>query len=135
MTDNELTKGIIGAAIEVHRTLGPGLLEGVYEDCLVMELNFRGICFERQKRVPVQYKGHEVAADLKIDLLVDGRIVVELKAVETILPVHGAQLLTYLRLTGKALGLLINFNVPLLRQGVRRIVHNLPELCASAPLR
>ncbi len=102
MTDNELTNAIIGAAIEVPRTLGPGLLEGVYEDCLAMELNLRGICFERQKRVPVQYTGHEVAADLKI---------------------------------GKSLGLLIDFNVPLLRQGVRRIVHNFPELCASASLR
>jgi GxxExxY protein len=135
MTENELTKEIIGAAIEVHRTLGPGLLEGVYEECLVTELNLRGISYERQKRVAIEYKGRQIAADLKLDILIDDRIVVELKAVETLLPVHGAQLLTYLRLTGKQLGLLINFHVPVLHQGVRRVVRNLPELCVSAPLR
>lgn len=135
MTENELTKEIIGAAIEVHRTLGPGLLEGVYEECLVTELNLRGIFYERQKRVAIEYKGRQIAADLKLDILIDDRIVVELKAVEALLPVHGAQLLTYLRLTGKQLGLLINFNVPVLHHGVRRVVRNLPELCDSASLR
>lgn len=135
MTENELTEKIIGAAIEVHRTLGPGLLESVYEECPIVEFNLRGIPCERQKRVAVEYKGRQVAADLKIDILVDERIVVELKALERLLPVHSAQLLTYLRLTGMHLGLLINFNVPVLHQGVRRVVLNLPELCVSAPLR
>ena len=135
MTENQLAEEIIGAAIEVHRFLGPGLLESVYEECLARELNLRGIRFERQVRVPVEYKGRLVAADLKIDLLVDERVVVELKAVEKMLPVFPAQLLTYLRLTKKQLGLLINFNVPVLHHGVHRVVHNLPELRVSAPLR
>ncbi len=135
MTENQVTEEIIGAAIEVHRTLGPGLLESVYEECLTLELGLRRIPFERQKRVPVEYKGRQVAADLKIDFLVDERIVVELKAIEKLLPVHGAQLLTYLRLTRKQLGLLINFNVPVLHHGVQRVVNRLPELCVSASLR
>jgi GxxExxY protein len=135
MTENELTAEIIGAAIEVHRILGPGLLENVYEECLTRELVLRRIPFQRQRRVPVEYKGRQVAADLKIDLLVDDRIVVELKSIEQLLPVHGAQLLTYLRLTGKQLGLLINFNVPVLHNGVQRVVRRLPKLCVSASLR
>lgn len=135
MTENQLSEEIIGAAIEVHRVLGPGLLESVYEECLSMELGLRTIPFERQIRVPVQYKGRLVAADLKIDLLVDDRVVVELKSIEKVLPVHGAPLLTYLRLTKRQLGLLINFNVPVLHNGVQRVVHNLPELCVSASLR
>jgi len=135
MRENQLSEAIIGAAIEVHRTLGPGLLESVYEDCLAVEFDLRGLSFERQRRVPLEYKGRQVAADLKIDFLVDGSVIIELKAVEKLLPVHGAQLLTYLRLTGKQLGLLINFNVPLLHAGVQRVVNNLPELGASASLR
>jgi len=135
MTENELTGEIIGAAIEVHRILGPGLLEHVYEECLTQELELRSIPFERQRRVRVEYKGRPVAADLKIDLLVDDHIIVELKSIEQLLPVHGAQLLTYLRLTGKQLGLLINFNVPVLHNGVQRVVHRLSKLCVSASLR
>jgi len=135
MRENQLSEAIIGAAIEVHRTLGPGLLESVYEDCLAVEFDLRGLSFERQRRVPLEYKGRQVAADLKIDFLVDGSVIIELKAVEKLLPVHGAQLLTYLRLTGKQLGLLINFNVPLLHVGVQRVVNHLPELGASASLR
>lgn len=135
MTENELAKMIIGAAIEVHRALGPGLLEGIYEECLAVELAIRGVRFERQQRVKIEYKGRQVAADLRLDLLIDDQVVVELKSVETILPVHGAQLLSYLRLTGKALGLLINFNVPLLRDGVRRVVNNCPDLRVSASSR
>jgi GxxExxY protein len=135
MTENELSEVIIGASIEVHRALGPGLLESVYEECLGVELSLRSICFERQKRVALQYKGRQVAAELRIDFLIDERVIVELKSLEKLLPVHSAQLLTYLRLTGKRLGLLINFNVPVLHQGVQRIVHNLPDLCASASLR
>jgi GxxExxY protein len=125
--ENELTEAIIGAAIEVHRTLGAGLLEVVYEECLAVELGLRGLKFERQMPVSIMYKGHEVAANLKIDFLVEDRVVVELKAVETLLPVHEAQLLTYLRLTDKRVGLLINFNVPVLRRGIKRMVNNFPE--------
>ena len=135
MRENQLSEAIIGAAIEVHRRLGPGLLESVYEECLAVELTLCGLAFERQRRVPLEYKGRPVAADLKIDFLIDACVVVELKAVEKILPVHGAQLLTYLRLTGKHLGLLINFNVPLLHAGVQRVVNHLPELRVSASLR
>jgi GxxExxY protein len=135
MTENELTEEIIGAAIEVHRVLGPGLLESVYDECLTVELSLRRVSFERQKRIPIQYKGRQVAADLRMDFLVDDRVVVELKSIERLLPVHGAQLLTYLRLTRKQLGLLINFNVPVLHNGVQRVVNRLPELCVSASLR
>ncbi len=135
MDENALSNVIIGAAIEVHRWLGPGLLEGVYEECLAVELGGRGIRFERQRRLPIQYKGRPVAGDLRIDLLVEDRIIVELKAVEKLLPVHGAQLLSYLRLANKSLGLLINFHVPLLRDGVRRIANSCADLRVFAPSR
>jgi GxxExxY protein len=134
MTD-EVTQRIIGAAIEVHRTLGPGLLESVYEECLEHEFRLRKVPFERQRRVPIAYKGHPVGVDLRMDFLVEDLVVVELKAIEKLLPVHGAQLLTYLRLTDKPLGLLINFNVSLLREGIRRVIHSSALLCASASLR
>ena len=134
MTENELTEVIIGSAIEVHREIGPGLLESVYEECLAVELESRGIPFTRQFVVPLEYKKRRLRLDLKIDLLVDQRVVVELKAVEKLLPVHEAQLITYLRLTNRTVGLLINFNVPLLKNGLKRLVNNFP-LCASAPLR
>jgi GxxExxY protein len=132
MTENEVTEEIIGSAIEVHRTLGPGLLEGIYEECLAMELQLRGVLIERQVLVPIEYKGRRVAADLRIDLLVEQRVVVELKAIEKVLPVHDAQVLTYLRLTGKEVGLLINFNVPILRDGLRRLVNQYRGLRVSA---
>jgi GxxExxY protein len=135
MNDDVITQRIIGAAIEVHRALGPGLLESVYEECLEHEFRLRKVPFERQRRVPVTYKGHPVGADLRMDFLVEDQVIVELKAIEKLLPVHGAQLLTYLRLTGKPLGLLINFNVSLLREGVRRIIHTSAYLRDSAPLR
>jgi GxxExxY protein len=120
MTDNELTHGIIGAAIEVHRCLGPGLLESCYEECLARELQLRGIAFERQKALPVIYKDVKLECGYRIDLLVHGKIVVELKAIETVAPVHEAILLTYLRLSGCKIGLLINFNVAVLKDGIRR---------------
>lgn len=122
-----MTEVIIGAAIEVHRTLGPGLLEVVYEECLAIELGLRGVKFDRQVPVPIGYKGHEVPANLRVDFLVDDRVVVELKAVESLLPVHEAQPLTYLRLTDRRVGLLINFNVPVLRRGIKRMVNNFPD--------
>jgi len=134
MNENEMTEEIIGSAIEVHRALGPGLLESIYEECLVVELGLRRMRVERQKTIPIAYKGRRIAADLKIDLLVENQVVVELKAVEKLLPVHDAQLLTYLRLTRLTVGLLVNFNVPLLKEGVRRLVNNF-RLRASASLR
>jgi|SRR5690348_17144339 len=114
------TEPIIGAAIEVHKQLGPGLLESTYEECLCHELNLRGIQFQRQLDLPVLYKGLKLDCGYRLDLLVEDRVVVELKAVEQILPVHEAQLLTYLHLAHKPVGLLINFNVPLLKDGIRR---------------
>jgi len=121
MVDNELSGKIIGAAIEVHRTLGAGLLESVYEDCMVIELGLQGVSVERQKRVPLVYKGHTLSTDLRLDLLVENQIIVELKAVTAMQPIFEAQLLTYLRLMNIPLGLLINFNVPVLKNGIKRM--------------
>ncbi len=118
---------MIGSAIEVHRTLGPGLLESAYETCLAYELTQRGVKFEQQKPLPVVYKGVTLDAGYRIDLLVEGSIVVELKAVERLERIHEAQLLSYLKLANLQLGLLINFNTVLLKDGVRRIANNLPE--------
>jgi GxxExxY protein len=120
---NSITEQIIGAAIEVHRALGPGLLESVYEDCMAVELKLRSLPFERQKSVSLIYKDHPVGTDLKIDLLVAELVVVELKSVALLLPVHEAQLLTYLKLTQCLVGLLINFNVPVLKQGIKRMLN------------
>jgi GxxExxY protein len=116
------TEPVIGAAIEVHKQLGPGLLESTYEECLCHELHLRGIQFQRQLDLPVLYKGLKLDCGYRLDLLVEDTVVVELKALEQILPVHEAQLLTYLRLAQKSVGLLINFNVPLLKDGIRRRV-------------
>ncbi|HRQ66592.1 MAG TPA: GxxExxY protein [Xanthomonadaceae bacterium] len=118
-----MTELVIGAAIEVHRELGPGLLESTYEACLGVELAARGLAFERQKTLPLVYKGHPVDCGYRLDLLVEDCVAVELKAVEALLPIHEAQLLTYLRLARLNVGLLINFNVKLLKNGVRRLVH------------
>jgi GxxExxY protein len=112
---------VIGAALEVHRSLGPGFLESVYEEALCIELGLREIAFQRQVPVAVEYKGHAVGEG-RLDLLVAGRLVVELKAVESILPVHQAQVISYLKATGHQLGLLINFNVPVLKSGIKRII-------------
>jgi GxxExxY protein len=122
LSDNQLTHEIIGAAIEVHRSLGPGLLESAYEECLARELRLRELPFERQKPLPVVYKDVKLECGYSVDLLVAGRIVVELKAVEGFSPVHEAIVLTYLRMSGCRVGLLINFNVAVLRDGVRRFV-------------
>ncbi len=110
---------VIGALIEVHRTLGPGLLESAYEACFCQELHLLGMDFERQRPIDVAYKGVVVDCGYRIDVLVQGRIVVELKAVDRLLPVHSAQVLTYMKLLGATAGLLVNFNVPSLRQGLR----------------
>ena len=120
---NDLTGKIIGAAIEVHRILGPGLLESVYEECLSHELGAGQIPFERQKEIPIEYKGLRLSCGYRLDLLVDGRVIVEIKSCDTILPIHEAQLLTYLKLTGLRIGLLINFNVSTLRDGIKRLAN------------
>ena len=127
MEINQFTGAIIGAAIEVHRALGPGLLESAYEECLCRELTLRGIPFERQRPLPVEYKGLRLDCGYRLDLLVADMVVVEIKAVEHVLPIHDAQLLTYLKLGGWKVGLLINFNVPVLKQGIRRRVLGLKE--------
>ena len=119
-----LSKSIIGAAIEVHRELGPGLLESAYEHCLAFELSERGHTVERQKLVPVEYKTIDVDAGFRLDLLVDRKIIVELKSVDVIAPIHKAQLMTYLKLTRLKVGLLMNFNVKILRHGLHRVVYN-----------
>ena len=118
----ELTGVVIGAAIEVHKALGPGLLESSYEECLCHELGLRGVAFARQVELPISYKGAALSCGYRLDLVVADALVVELKALERILPVHEAQLLTYLRLSQKRVGLLINFNVPSLKQGILRKV-------------
>jgi GxxExxY protein len=122
LESSDITEGVIGAAIEVHRELGPGLLESAYEECLCYELSLRQFSFERQVELPVSYKGIQVGCNYRIDVLVEGEVVVELKATETVLPVHLAQLLTYLRLSGKHTGLLINFHVDILKKGIYRRV-------------
>lgn len=118
---NRLTQQVIGAAIEVHRHLGPGLLESVYEEALCVELALRDIPFERQPAVALVYKGHRVGQG-RLDLLIDGQLIVELKAVEALNEVHKAQMISYLKTTGRTLGLLINLNVPVLRNGIKRII-------------
>jgi GxxExxY protein len=130
---NELTESIIGSSIEVHRCLGPGLLESAYEECLCRELSIRGLRFRRQVDLPVEYKGIRLDCGYRIDVLVEELVVLELKTVEKLLPVHEAQLLTYLKLFGSPIGLLLNFQVPLMKDGVKRLVNQLPESSASQP--
>ena len=120
---NDLTEKIIGCAIKVHRVLGPGLLESAYEVCLVHELRKAGLKAERQVALPVIYEGLRLDADYFIDILVEDTVVLELKSVEHLLPIHEAQLLTYLKLANKKLGLLINFNVTLLKNGIKRRIN------------
>jgi GxxExxY protein len=123
MDINKLTGEIISAAIEVHKALGPGLLESTYEECLCRELKLRDIPYERQKEIPVEYKGLRLDCGYRIDLIVAGRVVLEIKACETLQRIHEAQLLTYLKLTGLKVGLLINFNVPVLKEGIKRLAN------------
>lgn len=126
MTDvNKLSSRVIGSAIEVHKTLGPGLLESTYEECLCHELNLQGLAFERQKPLPITYKDRKLDCGYRLDVLVEDKIILELKSCEKIDPIHKAQLLTYLRLSGLQLGLILNFNVTLMRDGIVRIVNGL----------
>jgi GxxExxY protein len=124
---NDVTETIIGAAISVHKELGPGLLESAYEACLVYELAERKLKIERQKGLPVVYRGVHLDCGYRIDLLVENQVVVEIKAVERLEPIHEAQLLSYLKLSGCEVGLLINFNVKVLKAGIRRFVNKFQE--------
>jgi GxxExxY protein len=131
---NEVTDSVIGAAIDVHRALGPGLLESAYAMCLARELSLRQLNFEQQKEIPIEYKGVRLDCGYRADLIVAGTALVELKAVETLLPIHEAQLLSYLKLSGLPAGLLINFNVRLLKHGIkRRLAAPEPPSLSSPP--
>ena len=127
METNDLTKAIIGAAIEVHRELGPGLLESVYEEALCHELSLRGLSFVRQIPIRIEYKGVKLASDLRADLFVENRVVVDLKSKEQVAKVDLVVMRTYLRLLGASVGLVINFHVPVLRDGIHRVVLNFQE--------
>jgi len=118
---DSLTEKVIGAAIEVHRALGPGLLESAYEECLCYELGQQGVLFQRQVGLPVIYKAIRLDCGYRMDIVVEGRLVIELKTVEALSPIHEAQLLTYLKLSGVHTGLLMNFNVPILKNGIKRM--------------
>jgi len=133
MTENEISQAVIGAAIEVHRELGPGLIEQPYEEALCHEMHLRGLRFARQQTVPIFYKGVRLSADLRLDLLVEDKVILDLKAKEQILPVDKAKLRTYLRLTDRRLGLLINFNVERLTDGIVRVVNKLCEPETDGP--
>ena len=121
---NMLSKEILDSCIAVHKEMGPGLLESVYQFCLIKELQGRGIQVENEVAVPLYYKGEKINKDFRIDILVENEIILELKTVEDILPVHEAQIISYLKMTGKKLGFLINFNVPLMKEGFNRYVNN-----------
>ena len=125
---NELSGNVIGAAIEVHKALGPGLLESAYEECLCRELSLREVEFQRQHALPVEYKGVRLDCGYRIDILVDGCLIVELKAVEKISELHKAQVMAYMKLTDCKLGLLLNFNVPMLKDGIARLALGAPKL-------
>jgi GxxExxY protein len=121
--ENAVTDQVIGAAIEVHKQLGPGLMESAYEECLCYELSQRGVKFERQVHLPIAYKGLKLDCGYRMDLVVENLVVVEIKAIDELLPIHSAQVLTYLRSSGKRIGLLLNFNVTVLKQGLRRLAN------------
>jgi len=127
MDINQLSNKILGAAIEVHKVLGPGLLESAYEECLCHEIDLRGLRYERQKALPVIYKGRKLDCGYRLDMVVEDSIILELKCCEKIEPIHEAQILTYLKLSGLHLGLILNFNVTIMRDGIRRIVNKLNE--------
>ena len=119
---DRLASAVTAAALAVHRSLGPGLLEGIYEECLCAELKEMGLAVQRQVQIPIFYRGIRIGADYRADVVVSGQVLVEVKSVEHVPPVHHAQLLTYLKLSGLRLGLLINFNVPVIRDGIKRMI-------------
>ena len=120
----QIATDVVDAAFQVHSTLGPGLLENAYEACMVHELTCRGYKIEQQRVQPVIYRGLQIEAGYRLDLLVNDQVILELKAIDQLLPIHQAQLMTYLRLSGKTLGFLINFNVPVIKVGIKRVVMN-----------
>jgi GxxExxY protein len=123
MNVNDLTGGVIGAAIEVHKALRPGLLESTYEECFCIELGLRNLPYERQKEIAITYKEVNLDCVYRLDIVISNQLIVELKACDSIQPIHEAQLLTYLKLSGIKVGLLINFNVPVLKEGIKRLVN------------
>lgn len=125
---DRIAKDVVDAAYKIHTTLGPGLLESAYEACLAHELTKRGYEVERQKPQPVFYDGLQIEVGYRLDIMVNGELILELKSIDQLLPIHHAQLMTYLKLSGKTLGLLINFNVPAIKLGIKRIALNHPEL-------
>lgn len=127
MTLNDLTGKVIGAAIEVHKILGPGLLESTYEECLAYELKERNILFQRQKELPVIYKNEKLDCGYRLDYIIENKLILELKSCDKLQPIHEAQLLTYLKLSNIQIGLLINFNVPVLKDGIKRMILNFPK--------
>jgi GxxExxY protein len=133
MTENDIAREVVQAAYEIHKSLGPGLFESVYESALTVELLQRGFHIERQHTMPVVYKGLAIEEAFRLDLMVEGKVIVELKSQETILPVHKKQLLTYLRLSGRKLGLLVNFGAENMRSGITRLVNGLEETSRANP--
>lgn len=131
-TNDILTHKVIGLAMAVHRELGPGLLETAYEACLAHELTLAGMSFERQRHLPVNYKGLALDCGYRLDIVVENSLILELKAVENLLPIHQAQLLTYLKLSKLGLGLLINFNVPVLKNGIKRVILTLDGFAGNS---
>ena len=127
MTENQIATIVVDAALRIHRTLGPGLLESVYEATLAFELTRRGLNLLTQQGIPVVYEGVQLELGFRADIIVDNKVIIEVKSIEAIAPVHRKQLETYLRLTGLHLGLLINFNVELIKNGIQRVVNRLPE--------
>lgn len=127
VTEDEIAKQIVDAAFRIHTTLGPGLLESVYEAVMAQDLTRRGLCSERQQAVPVVWEGVHLEAGFRVDLIVENKVIIEIKSVEAVAPVHRKQLLTYLRLANKRLGILINFNVDLIKDGITRVVNGLAE--------
>lgn len=125
MNENELSVIVVNLCYEIHVTLGPGLLESVYEEILAYELKENGLIFERQKGIPVIWKGKNMGLGFRSDIIVENKLIIEVKSLETVAPVHSKQLLTYLKLTGLKLGLLVNFNQKLIKDGINRIAHNL----------
>jgi len=127
MTENEIASQIVDAAFKIHQVLGPGLLESTYQAIMIYELQKRGLCIEAERQLPVVYEGVKIDIGFRVDLIVEDKVIVELKSVEQVAPVHKKQLLTYLRLADKRLGLLINFGAPLIKNGITRIVNGLEE--------
>jgi GxxExxY protein len=128
---NKVTETIISAAVDVHRALGPGLLESAYEACMVYDLAKAGLKVEQQKPLPIVYRGIKLECAYRLDLMIDNEVIVEIKSVEKFLPIHQAQLLSYLKLSERKVGLLINFNVKILKNGIKRVVNNFPDTLRS----